>query len=176
MPRQKTVVESALIAKGFQQRQGDHRSLRDQHPDETVAIQGMERKGNAFVVRLEVSAGTDKGAIEREAKQLYRAQLQMLETQYGERLRLQERHLEDERRQNTELLGIVRILAEHQSRPHISIRGNVGSIGNQGSQVNIAGEVAGEQDGRLRTEGGGGNTENKGGNTDGEGKWEEFEV
>ena len=69
--------------------------LRSNRPGEDISIQGMERKGNAFVVRLEVEAGADKASIETEVKQLYANQLATLEAQYEERLRLQGAHLED---------------------------------------------------------------------------------
>ncbi|NEQ46592.1 MAG: hypothetical protein F6K00_24830 [Leptolyngbya sp. SIOISBB] len=95
--------------------------LHDSHPDEDISIQGMERKGDAFVVRLEVGAEADKGAIETEVKQLYAHQLAALEAQYEQRLQLQGVRLEDaqrtievERQRNTELIGVIGIVAQNQ--------------------------------------------------------------
>lgn len=95
--------------------------LRHSRPDEDISIQGMERKGDAFVVRLEVEAEADKAAIETEVKQRYAHQLVALEAQYEERLRLQGAHLEDarrtielERQRNTELTGLISIVAQNQ--------------------------------------------------------------
>ncbi len=95
--------------------------LRANRPDEDISIQGMERKGNAFVVRLEVKAEADKAAIETEVKQRYAHQLAAFEAQYEERLRLQGTHLEDarrtielERQRNTEILGVIGIVAQNQ--------------------------------------------------------------
>lgn len=95
--------------------------LRASRPDEDISIQGMERKGDAFIVRLEVEAEADKAAIETEVKQRYAHQLAALEAQYEERLRLQGAHLEDarrtielERQRNTEILGVIGIVAQNQ--------------------------------------------------------------
>ncbi|MGG6240125.1 pentapeptide repeat-containing protein [Nodosilinea sp. AN01ver1] len=95
--------------------------LRASHRDENISIQGMERKGDAFIVRLEVEAEADKAAIETEVKQRYAHQLAALEAQYEERLRLQGAHLEDarrtielERQRNTELTGVIGIVAQNQ--------------------------------------------------------------
>ena len=95
--------------------------LRASRPNEDISIQGMERKGDAFVVRLEVEAEADKAAIETEVKQRYAHQLAALEAQYEERLRLQGAHLEDarrtielERQRNTDLTGVISIVAQNQ--------------------------------------------------------------
>jgi len=124
-------------------------ALRDQHADDAVSIQGMERKGAAFVVRLQVEGGADKGAIETEMKRLYQARLHALEAQ----LQLQGAHLQDarqwldrERQQNTELVNAIATLAAKQGDTYTThIHGNAGSILNQGHQSNVAGEVAGHQ-------------------------------
>jgi len=95
--------------------------LRERHPDEEISIQGMERKGDAFVVRLEVAAEVDKGATETEIKQLYARRLVAIEAQYEQRLQLQGARLEDaqrtievERQRNTELIGVIGIVAQNQ--------------------------------------------------------------
>jgi uncharacterized protein YjbI with pentapeptide repeats len=95
--------------------------LRASRPNEDISIQGMERKGDAFIVRLEVETEADKAAIETEVKQRYAHQLAVLEAQYEERLRLQGAHLEDarrtielERQRNTEILGVIGIVAQNQ--------------------------------------------------------------
>jgi len=140
-------------------------ALREQHPNETVSIQGMEYKGDAFVVRLEVDEGVDRGAIETEIKQLYQAQLKALEAQYEARLRLQGKHLDDvqaaledarqlrdsERRKNTELSRQVGVLADKQGDTYITFERNVGSAFNQGEQTNITAEMEGNQIERIET-------------------------
>ncbi|PZO39974.1 MAG: hypothetical protein DCF17_12655 [Shackletoniella antarctica] len=109
--------------------------LRDSRPNEDISIQGMERKGNAFVVRLEVEAEADKAAIETEVKQRYAHQLAVLEAQYEERLRLQGAHLEDaqrtiaaERQRNTELVGVVGIVAQNQGSKYDMRGSNIGNF------------------------------------------------
>lgn len=95
--------------------------LRHNRPDEDISIQAMERKGNIFVVRLEVEAEADRAAIETEVKQLYAQQLTALEAQYEERLQLQgvqieaaKQTIESERRDKATLMGIMATMAENQ--------------------------------------------------------------
>ncbi|MBW4458895.1 MAG: pentapeptide repeat-containing protein [Nodosilinea sp. WJT8-NPBG4] len=109
--------------------------LRDSRPNEDISIQGMERKGNAFIVRLEVEAEADKAAIETEVKQRYAHQLAALEAQYGERLRLQGAHLEDAQRtiaagrqRNTELIGVIGIVAQNQGSKYDMRGSNFGQF------------------------------------------------
>ena len=124
--------------------------LRNQHRDETIVIQGMERKSDAFVVRLEVGEGTDKGAIETEIKQFYQAELTTLSAKYAE----QGKHLQYERQRSAQLLAnftnIAMALAEKQGDTYnTEIHGNVGSAFNQGGIGNSAGEVDGNQIGEV---------------------------
>lgn len=110
--------------------------LRQQHPDEEISIQGIERKGEAFIVRLEVPNESDKGAIETRAKQLYEMQLKALEAQYEQQLRLQGAHLEDirailesERQERTRLNKVVEKMADEQKAPKYDMRGaQIGSF------------------------------------------------
>ena len=98
--------------------------LRQQYPHEVISIQAMERKGEALVVRLGVSHGIDKGAIEMQAKQLYETQLKALEVQYEKQLRLQglcladrRQVLESERRETASLIRVVETMANNQQGP-----------------------------------------------------------
>jgi len=109
--------------------------LRASHPGEDISIQGMERNGDAFIVRLEVQAEVDKAAIETEVKQRYAHQLVALEAQYEERLRLQGAHLEDaqrtidlERQRNTEFMGIIGIMAQNQGSKYDMRGSNFGQF------------------------------------------------
>lgn len=104
--------------------------LRSQNPDTEISIQGMERKAEGFIVRLEVNQEADKATIETQAKQLYAQQLQLLEAQYEERLRLQGAHLEDirellsfERQERTRLSKVVETMASEQQTPKYDLRG-----------------------------------------------------
>ncbi|MBD2107594.1 pentapeptide repeat-containing protein [Nodosilinea sp. FACHB-13] len=104
--------------------------LRDSRSGEDISIQGMESKGNAFVVRLEVSTEADRAAIETEIKQRYAYQLAALEAQYEQKLRLQGAHLEDirdflsfERQERTRLSKVVETMANEQKAPKYDMRG-----------------------------------------------------
>jgi CHASE3 domain sensor protein len=96
----------------------------------------MERKGDAFIVRLEVEAEVDKAAIETEVKQLYAHQLTALETQYQERLRLQSEEISHYRQTQSSLLHIVKTMAEKDSISQ-TFHGPVGNVAgtNQGQMT-----------------------------------------
>ncbi|MFQ4137133.1 hypothetical protein PGN35_012525 [Nodosilinea sp. PGN35] len=96
----------------------------------------MERKGIAFVVRLEVEAEVDKAAIETEVKQRYAHQLAALEAQYQERLRLQSDEIANYRQTQSSLLHIVQTMAEKDSFSQ-TFHGSVGNVAgtNQGQMT-----------------------------------------
>ena len=99
--------------------------LRSQYNDENISIQAIEKKsGGAFVVRLEVPPEADKAAIESHAKELYEMKLQLQEERYrvefqakdGQILLYQEQ-LEFHRQNNTNLMEIVKTMAEKENQP-----------------------------------------------------------
>ncbi|MBW4484384.1 MAG: pentapeptide repeat-containing protein [Tildeniella torsiva UHER 1998/13D] len=110
--------------------------LRASHPNEGISIQGMERKGDAFIVRLEVEAEADKAAIETEVKRRYAHQLAALEAQYRERLRLQSDEIAHHRQTQSSLLHIVQTMAEKDSISQ-TFHGPVGNVAgtNQGQMT-----------------------------------------
>ena len=117
--------------------------LREQHPDEAVVIQGMLRKGNAFIVQLEVEADADKGAIETEIKQRYHAQLELTEARYRAELAAKDREIEIYKQQGTDMMEITKLLAARD--PTVNFHGPVGSAFNHGQQDNVAGQMDGDQ-------------------------------
>ncbi|MEM9119792.1 MAG: hypothetical protein AAGD09_18190 [Cyanobacteria bacterium P01_F01_bin.56] len=120
--------------------------LRSNRPDEDIAIQGMERKGDAFVVRLEIKTEADKASIETEVKQLYAQQLAALEGQYEERLRLQSEEIAYHRKTQSSLLHIVETMAEKDSINQ-TFNAPVGNVAgtNQGTMQNIQHNYASER-------------------------------
>lgn len=121
--------------------------LRQQYPDDEIAIQGIENKGDAFIVRLEVSQQADEGRIEARAKQLYATQLKVIETQYEKQLRAQGNHLEDvrrvievERREKATLMRVFETMANQQG-PKYDFRGS------QFTGGYVGGNVEGNQNG-----------------------------
>lgn len=110
--------------------------LRTSRPGEDISIQGMESKGDAFVVRLEVDAEANKAAIETEVKQRYAHQLAALEAQYQERLRLQSNEIATYRQTQSSLLHIVQTMAEKDSISQ-TFHGPVGNVAgtNQGQMT-----------------------------------------
>lgn len=120
--------------------------LRAIRPNEDISIQGMERKGDAFVVRLEVEGEVDKAAIETEVKQHYAHQLAALEAQYQERLRLQSGEIATYRQTQSSLLHIVQTMAEKDSISQ-NFHGPVGNVAatNQGKMQAVQHNYAPEQ-------------------------------
>ncbi|MBD1847657.1 pentapeptide repeat-containing protein [Cyanobacteria bacterium FACHB-63] len=97
--------------------------LRSQYDD--LSIQAIEKKsGGAFVVRLEVPPEADKAAIESYAKELYEMRLQLQEQRYRAELQakdgqisLYQEQLEFHRQSNTNLMEIVKAMAEKENQP-----------------------------------------------------------
>ena len=126
--------------------------LRSQYPDSGISIQGLERKAEGFIVRLEVNQDADKAAIETQTKQIYAAQLKALEAQYEKQLRLQGEQNAEEMRQNIEaerqekatLMGIIETMAKNQG-PKYDLRGSYFAGG-------FAGKVEGDQIGGSQTQ------------------------
>ncbi|MFG6100551.1 pentapeptide repeat-containing protein [Leptothoe sp. ISB3NOV94-8A] len=126
-------------------------NLRSQYADDNLSIQAIERKqGEAFVIRLAMSPGSDKAAVESCAKELYVSEIKALETQYEERLRLQGQHLEDarqtiaiERREKATLMGVMTTMANSQQGPKYDLRGA------QFGGGYVAGNVEGNQYGGI---------------------------
>jgi len=119
--------------------------LRSQYDDDDLSIQAIEKKsGGAFVIRLEVPAEADKGAIESRAKELYERELQLQEAHYTALLQAKDGQimtyqvcLDSIRQSNTDLTGIIKTMAEQQPT-------NVTQNFNA-SVTGVAGNVAGDQ-------------------------------
>ena len=90
--------------------------LRDQYSNDEIAVQAIERKGQgAFIVRLETSADSETSkAIETSAKELYYRNIKQLEAQIDDYRGL----LRDERLRNSQLLTIVKTMADKQVASH----------------------------------------------------------
>lgn len=130
-------------------------TLRTQHPRETLAIQGMECKGNVFILRLTVAENTNKSAFETELKQLYQAQLQLAGAKYQAELQVEDREIEQYRKHSADLMELAKLLAASQpsgdGQGKISVQyncpnpGPVGSIGDRGTIHHAANQVIGNQ-------------------------------
>jgi len=93
--------------------------LRSEYND-NISIQAIEKKSDEnFVIRLEVPPEAVKAAIESRAKELYERDRQLLEAQYQALLQAKDGQitvyqewLKAERKDNTDLTGIVKTMAE----------------------------------------------------------------
>jgi uncharacterized protein YjbI with pentapeptide repeats len=99
--------------------------LRSQYNNESLSIQAIEKKsGGAFVIRLEVPPEADKAAIESHAKEVYEMNLQLQEQRYRAELQakdgqisLYQEQLDFHRQNNTNLMEIVKTMAEKENQP-----------------------------------------------------------
>lgn len=132
-------IEWGTFLETFQQ-------LRQEINSDEIGIQAIERKGGAFVVRLEVPTEANKAEIERYVKQEYEAKLKALDDRYreqlqfkGEQVEFYQQRLDDERREKSELLTIVKVMAEKESHGDTILGnkyhqdGNIGIGHNEGT-------------------------------------------
>ncbi|MEH2106054.1 pentapeptide repeat-containing protein [Nostoc sp.] len=91
--------------------------LRQQYPEHNIGIQGIERKSNTLIVRLDVNIesgiNTDviKGAIETGFKEFYETNVNFLEAQYRRELQAKDEEITFHRQQSTNILEIVKLQA-----------------------------------------------------------------
>ena len=105
--------------------------------DERLSIQAIEKKSDsALVIRLEVPAEADKAAIERQAKELYEEKLQFQEQRYRTELQakdgqmsLYQEQLKFHRQSSTNLIGIVKTMAEKENQPTNQTTVNTQTVG-----------------------------------------------
>ena len=103
-------------------------SLKKKYGDSDLKVQAIEKKsGGEFIIRLEVPQDADKALIEQRAKELYADQLNTLENQYKDQLKVQGSHLEDalktiesERYDKARLVSILATLAENQGSSYFA--------------------------------------------------------
>jgi uncharacterized protein YjbI with pentapeptide repeats len=92
--------------------------LRCQYGNQNLSIQTIERKsGDAFVIRLEVSADIDKKLVERKAKELYRAKLNLLKQHYSKVLVAKDKQVAAYRQQTENLMRMMELFYTGQSMP-----------------------------------------------------------
>jgi uncharacterized protein YjbI with pentapeptide repeats len=90
--------------------------LQTEYGDE-VSIQSIEKKsGGTFLVKLEVPTTVDKGLIERQAKESYHHQLQLMEAQYRQQLQgIQVEHQTEiitlQRQYNADIVELAKLAA-----------------------------------------------------------------
>lgn len=122
---------------------------------EELSIQAFENKNDGtFIIRVNVSPDANKEAIENYIKQEYKLKLKekdhLLEVK-DDKIAFYYEQIEFERKKNTELLGIVRTMAE-SSKTEMHFYGSVGgAAGNvTGNQEFIQNNYGSEQDQNLK--------------------------
>ncbi len=86
-----------------------------------LSIQAIENKNDgAFVVRVNVPTEADKAEAEKFLKQEYESALKTLEAKYekqfqGEQLKLYREEMVAKQQVNTQLMGVIKVVAEHQA-------------------------------------------------------------
>ncbi len=90
---------------------GAFQQLRRERSDEIINICGIERKGETFVVRLEVDAEADKATIETKLLDLYKTQLRTRENSYRESHSCQPQDLVHFRQKQASMAEIIQTMA-----------------------------------------------------------------
>lgn len=91
--------------------------LRQQYPEHNIDIQGIERKSNTLIVRLDVNIESDintdviKATIETGLKEIYETNVKLLEAQYRRELQAKDDEITFYRQQSTNILEIVKLQA-----------------------------------------------------------------
>ncbi|NEQ66149.1 MAG: pentapeptide repeat-containing protein [Symploca sp. SIO2D2] len=114
----------------------------------SLSIQSIENKGDGTVViKVGVPPNTDKQKIHDEFMQGYEFAQKALKSQYQERLEDKDKHINqlfNFVNQLQEKLGEVPKLMS-EAKKEYNFHAPVGSVGNQGHQTGVAGEVKGDQ-------------------------------
>ncbi|MBE7386245.1 MAG: pentapeptide repeat-containing protein [Leptolyngbya sp. SIO1E4] len=139
-------------------------ALRSQYADQDISIQAIERKGEAFIVRLAVPDGADDKTVGNQAKRLYRAnqdkssnnelkqeieaavrelyetKLMLMEQRYRDVLQAKDSEISAYREQSTNLLKVTELLASNPmpSKPNQMFYGPVGNVASSGGQISIS--------------------------------------
>ncbi|MBE9211067.1 pentapeptide repeat-containing protein [Nostoc sp. LEGE 06077] len=109
------------------------KELKVRHKNENLSLQAIENKnGSEFVIRLEGSAEADKLAvIKSQLEALYQTKIQEIETQYQTEIKAKKTliskfktDLEYQRQANTNLLEIVKTMAERGTTNKTEINAN----------------------------------------------------
>lgn len=90
---------------------GAFQDLRQERSDEVINICGIERKGETFVVRLEVDAEAEKATIETKILELYKSQLRTREDSYRESHSCQPQDLVKFRHRQASMVEIIQTMA-----------------------------------------------------------------
>jgi uncharacterized protein YjbI with pentapeptide repeats len=90
--------------------------LKTEYGEENLSIQAFEkRSGETFVIRLEIPSSVNKAEIERQAKNLYKSQLNLIEERNSVELKAQDEQIGIHRQHNTNLETIIHVLANSLS-------------------------------------------------------------
>ena len=118
-----------------------YQNIQVEYGEQNISIQAIEQKNDGvFVIRLSVAPEADKGKIECRAQELYEINRKALEAQYRKELQAKDEQIAIYRQHNTDLLDIIKLKA-NESLTENYFYGSVGSVGNQGTQTNVAGEA-----------------------------------
>lgn len=93
--------------------------LQDEYGQSNVSIRAIEdRDDAAFLVRLNISPDIDKAKIESKAKELYEAQLNLIEVRYREELNVKDEEIAIHWKQSADLIEIVKLQAKRVIGAH----------------------------------------------------------
>lgn len=91
--------------------------------DRAFSVRAIENLDDgSFVVRINTPKDTDKGEIERSFQAKYEEELKRIEGTYRERLQFKDEQIEFYKQQNTQMTGIVEVLANRPKQRQRSVR------------------------------------------------------
>ena len=85
--------------------------LRSQFGNQSIGIQGIEKKDDSIVIHLETIAEVDKSLVESKAKELYNEHLQLIEQRYTAEIKAKDREICIYKKKSSDLNEIARLLA-----------------------------------------------------------------
>ena len=93
--------------------------LQNEYGQTNVSIRAIEDRNDAtFLVRLNISPDIDKTKIESQAKELYEAQLNLIESRYRDELHVQDDEIAVHWKQSADLVEIVKLQAKRTIGSH----------------------------------------------------------
>ncbi|BDM79880.1 hypothetical protein AM10699_27480 [Acaryochloris marina MBIC10699] len=88
--------------------------LRTRYDDQSISIQSIEKKGKAFIIRLEIPQEASKKEIENKVKELYFNKLKLIEDQYKAELQAKDKEISIYRERSSDMTEIAKLLATRQ--------------------------------------------------------------
>lgn len=88
--------------------------LSSRYDDQAINIQSIEKKGKAFIIRLEIPQEYSREDIEKKVRELYSNKLKLIEQQYKAELQAKDKEIIIYKEQSSDMTEIAKLLATRQ--------------------------------------------------------------